>query len=414
MQIDESNHSVSLDIRSFDFYNDPYPFYEELQNRCPMFHWSEHNLWTFTRHSDVSAILRDRRFGRQISHIKSPEALGQIPEPVWRKPFFDVDRLSMIGLEPPAHTRLRGLVQKAFLGRQVETLRPRIEALCDKLIDEILERASETDLLTTYATPIPVTVIAEILGVPIEMAPELLRWSHNMVQMYEMQRTTEMERAAVKASLEFVSYLREFVAQRRRNPADDLISQLIAVEQAGEKLTENELISNTILLLNAGHEATVHAIGNGIFALLQNPEQAAMWRDLPVRLAIEFDRFAVDEILRYDTPLHQFNRWVLEPLEMHGKRFEVGQEVALLLGAANRDAAEFELPQVLDLTRQHNPHVSLGGGIHYCLGASLARLEIQIAVPKLLRRLPELQLVEKPVYRNNFHFHGLQSLKVSI
>lgn len=414
MLIDELNQSVCLDIRSADFYNDPYPFYEQLQERCPMFHWTEHDLWTFARHADVFSILRDRRFGRQISHVQTDATSSKTTDPDWRKPFFDVDRLAMIGLEPPAHTRLRGLVQKAFMGRQIDTLRPRIESICDGLLDDIQRGDSGSDLLLSYATPIPVTVITEMLGVPIEMASELVRWSHDMVQMYEMRRTDEMERSAVKASQEFVSYLRQFIEHRRRQPTNDLISQLIRVEQAGESLSEDELIANVILLLNAGHEATVHAIGNGILALLKHPNQSALWRNVEAENAAEFEQYAVEELLRFDTPLHQFNRWVLEPLKIHGRRFEVGQEVALLLGAANRDPAEFQTPHKLNLTRRHNPHVSLGGGIHYCLGASLARLEIQIAVPKLLRRFPNLRLIEEPTYRNNFHFHGLRSLKVAL
>ncbi len=411
MQIDSSAQTVSLNIRDPEFFNDPYPFYEQLQSNCPMFFWTEHQIWTFTTFTDVAAILRDRRFGRQISQLKTRTELGLPPEPIALKPFFDVDRLSMLGLEPPAHTRLRGLVQKAFMSRQVEKQRPRIESLCNDLIDEFCATGHQTDLLASYATPIPVIVIAEILGVPAKMAPELLRWSHAMVQMYELQRTSEMELAAVEASQEFVAYLREFVGQRRLRPGDDLISQLIAVESAGEKLTEDELIANCILLLNAGHEATVNVIGNGALALLKNPIQKANW--IAAADSEAFNKLAVEELLRFDTPLHQFNRWVLEPLEMHGRRFEVGQEVALILGAANRDPNQFDAPHELRLDRQTNPHLSLGGGIHYCLGAPLARLEVQIAIPMLLKRLPNLSLVEQPVFKNNYHFHGLESLQVA-
>ena len=410
MQINSSTQSVSLNILDPEFFNDPYPFYERLQSQTPMFFWEEHKLWTFTTYADVAAILRDRRFGRQISHLKTRAELGLPPEPVALKPFFDIDRLSMLGLEPPAHTRLRGLVQKAFMARQVEKLRPRIESLCHQLIDSFSSTVRQTDLLANYATPIPVIIIAEILGVPSEMAPELLRWSHAMVQMYELQRTAEMESAAVKASQEFMAYLREFVEQRRLRPSDDLVSQLIAVESAGEKLTEDELISNCILLLNAGHEATVNVIGNGVLALLKNQSQKANW--IAASDSDEFNKLAVEELLRFDTPLHQFNRWVLEPLEMHGRQFEVGQEVALILGAANRDPAQFDAPQELRLDRQPNPHLSLGGGIHYCLGAPLARLEVQIAISLLLKRLPNLSLTEQPVFKNNYHFHGLESLLV--
>lgn len=414
MLIDPPNRRVSLNIRDPDFYQDPYPFYETLHQDCPVFHWTEPDLWTFTRHADVNAILRDRRFGRQISHLQTAEQRERSQPRPELKPFFDIDRLSMIGLEPPAHTRLRGLVQKAFVGRQVQEYRPQVETLCHELIDQIIQDNDNAtvDLLASYATPIPVCIIAQMLGVPDEMTGELLRWSHDMVQMYEMQRTPESELAAVKASQEFVRYLRNLVSDRRRKPKNDLISQLIAVEAEGEKLTEEELIANCILLLNAGHEATVNVIGNGMLALLNHPDQMQRWRD-NIGSSAEFDQRAVEELLRYDTPLHQFNRWVLEPLTLHGRRFEVGQEIALLLGAANRDALVFDAASQLDLTRKHNPHVSFGGGIHYCLGASLARLEIQVAIPTLLRRLPDLQLARTPSFRNHFHFRGLEALLVS-
>lgn len=316
----------------------------------------------------------------------------------------------MLGHEPPEHTRLRGLVQKAFMAQQVEQLRPRIESLCTELLDGLAAK-NEFDLIESYATPIPVTVIAELLGVPTEMAPSLLSWSHKMVQMYEMQRTPKMESDAVKASQEFVAYLRGFVSDRRRRPSEDLISQLIAVEAEGERLTEDELISNCILLLNAGHEATVNVIGNGLLGLLKFPDQLRRWR---ANTNVSIDKIAVEELMRFDTPLHQFNRWVLEPVEFHGTKFEVGQEIALLLGAANRDPTVFDSPDNLILDRQPNPHVSLGGGIHYCLGAPLARLEIQIAVPMFIRRFPQLSLAEEPEFRNNYHFHGLESLRVNV
>lgn len=413
--IDAGVPSVSLDIRDPGFFQDPYPAYQRMHDRCPVFLWTEPDLWTFTRNADVNAILRDRRFGRQISHLQSADEIERTKPRESLKPFFDIDRLSMIGLEPPDHTRLRGLVQKAFVGRRVETYRGRIESLCNGLIDQMISDQEEglpTDLLQSYATPIPVTIIAEILGVPTTMSNELLRWSHDMVQMYEMQRTPESEMAAVAASKEFVGYLHALVECRRKKPANDLVSELIAVEAGGQRLTEDELIANCILLLNAGHEATVNVIGNGVLALLQNPDQMDLWRSRP-RNDFDFDRTAVEEILRFDTPLHQFNRWVLEPLTFGGRRFEVGQEVALLLGAANRDDDEFADAHHLDLQRRHNPHVSFGAGIHYCLGAALARLEVQVAIPTLIRRLPGLRLAGDPQFKNHYHFRGLESLDVT-
>lgn len=414
MQINSKKQTVSLNIRDHDFYNNPYPDYEKLQQQCPMFYWQEHRLWTFVNHRDVSSLLRDRRFGRQIDHLKSREELGLSAIPSNLQPFFDVDRHSMLGLEPPSHTRLRGLVQKGFMAREIERLRGRIEELCHQLIDEIEDNcgASSFDFKERYATPIPVIVIAEMLGVPKSMAPELLRWSHNMIKMYEMQRTPEMETAAVESSREFVNYLKSLVQERRRHPREDLISKLIEVESAGDRLSEDELIANCILLLNAGHEATVNVLGNGMVALLNHPQQLALWRNHGTG-DTSFSKSAVEELLRFDTPLHQFNRWVLEPLELGGHHFETGQEIALILGAANRDPAVFRNPHELQLDRHPNPHLSLGGGIHYCLGAPLARLEIQISIPVFLQRLPRVQLEKKPVYSNTYHFHGLESILMS-
>lgn len=410
MEINATERTVSLDIRDPEFFSDPYPYYHELQQRCPMFFWQEHQLWTFVSHHDVAMLLRDRRLGRQISHKKSRAELGLPAIPKNNQPFFDIDNLSMLASEPPNHTRLRGLVQKAFVAREIASLRPQIESLCKTLVSNLQERLStnpDVDLLRSYATPIPVMIIADLLGVPREKCDDLLRWSHAMVQMYEMQRTPEMEANAVNASREFVEFLRDFVNRRRDRLGDDLISHLIRVEAEGEKLTEDELIANCILMLNAGHEATVNVIGNGVLALLQNPEQASHWRDGSVA-----SDAAVEELLRFDTPLHQFNRWVLEPIEINGQRFEVGQEVALLLGAANRDASVFEQANELRLGRISNPHVSLGGGIHFCLGASLARLEISIAFETLLPSLSKLSLAEQPRFRNSYHFRGLETLKV--
>ncbi len=406
MRIDSSTQKVSLDIRDPDFYNNPYPYYAQLRSSCPMFFWEEHELWTFSRHEDVTALFRDRRLGRRIDPESIPACRRPKPESATSTPFFDIDRLSMLAQEPPTHTRLRGLVQKAFMARAVERLRPRIEQISHDLVDRMID-AGQCDLLKAFATPLPVTVIAEMLGVPTEMTGHLLAWSHAMVKMYEMERTEQIELEAVNASREFVAYLRQLVTDRRKNPTDDLISRLVEVEEAGEKLTEDELISNCILLLNAGHEATVNLIGNGMFALLKHPDQIGRWR-----ADSSLTETAVEELLRYDTPLHQFNRWVLQPFEFRGQQFEVGQEIAMLLGSANRDCDVFHSPSELNLGRKKNPHVSLGGGIHYCLGAPLARLELSVAFTVLIERLPQMELAEEPKYCNSFHFHGLESLIV--
>ncbi|MFT5193714.1 MAG: cytochrome P450 [Cellvibrionaceae bacterium] len=412
MQINQKTRTVSLNVRESDFYNDPYPYYEKLRKETPVFFWEDYKKWTFVNHKDVNAILRDRRFGRQISHVVPADSELIVKPRPELKPFYDAELFSLLLLEPPDHSRLRGLVQKAFMSRQVEKLQPRIiqlaQQLCDKMAQTIADEGV-CDLKAVFATPIPVIVIAEMLGIPTDMADHLLHWSHCMVKMYEPDCTAENEQAAVIAAQEFFDYLKDFVAIRRKDLKDDLISHLISVEEEGEKLTEHELICNCILLLNAGHEATVNVVGNGVNALLQNREKWDQWRHSP-----ELSKTAVEELMRFDTPLHIFDRWVLEDLEYEGRFFKKGTEVSLVLGAANRDPAVFESADKMILDRPKNPHVSLGGGIHFCIGAPLARLELQTSLPILMSRFPSLQLAESPVYANSYHFHGLESLLVKL
>ena len=408
MQIDRNAKSLQLNIRDPQFYNNPYPIYHQILESCPIFYWETYGMWSFVSHEDVSTLLKHKSLGRQITHIMSREAAGLPPEPPHLKPFYDADRYSLLALEPPDHTRLRGLVQKGFMARQIKRLQPRIAQLSHDLIDK-MEAKGEFDLITDFGTPIPVIVIAELLGVPTEMADHLLNWSHAMVKMYHLERTAEVEQEAVTASADFVSFLRDYIGRRRKAPQDDLISQLISVEEAGKKLTEDELISTCIVLLNAGHEATVNVVGNGVYALLQHRDQFERWRAEPGLAAA-----AVEELMRFDTPLHVFDRYVLEDFEYKGHRFTQGEKVLLVLGAANRDPAVFDQPDRLDIGRSPNPHVSLGGGIHYCLGAPLARLELQTSLPILLERLPNLRLKEEPVFQNTYHFHGLESLWLTV
>lgn len=410
MHLEINDLSVRLNPREPHFYNNPYPYYEALRQHSPVFRWEDFDLWCYLNHDDVNALLRDRRFGRQITHLRTRQELGWPPIPDELRPFYDVDDATMIQMEPPNHTRLRGLVQKAFMARQIETLRPRLQRLCDHLIDRMLEQ-QEVDLLPAFATPVPVIAIAEMLGVPVEMKDHLLRWSHAMVAMYELGRTVEQEQRAVQATREFYDCLADIVRERRRQPSEDLITKLIEAEDQGDKLTEHELISSCTQLLNAGHEATVNVVGNGVYALMKHREQWNKWVASP-----SLSRTAVEELMRFDTPLHLFTRWVLEDLEYKGRAFKFGDQIALLLGAANRDPARFVEPNMLDITRalDGNPHVSFGGGIHFCVGAPLARLELDVALSTLARRIPNLQLVEEPEYRNAYAFHGLKSLKVAV
>lgn len=402
---------VRLNPRDPHFYNNPYPYYETLRQSAPAFYWEDFDLWCYLNHEDVSALFRDRRLGRQITHLKTREELGWPPIRADLQPFYKYDDLSIIQQEPPNHTRLRGLVQKAFMARQIEGMRPRIRQLCHQLLDGV-QGAGEFDLLAKYATPVPVIVIAEMLGVPTAMSDALLRWSHAMVAMYELGRSSEQEQRAVQATLEFADYIRSLVNERRRQPQNDLITLLIEAEEQGEKLTEDELVSSVMQLLNAGHEATVNVVGNGVYALIQQREQwDALVRDPNPALV----RSTVEELLRYDTPLHLFTRYVLEDgFTYKGKSYAFGEQIALLLGAANRDPSRFVNADQLNIRRpiEENPHVSFGGGIHFCVGAPLARIELQESIQAIAQRMLNLQLAAQPEYRNAYHFHGLKELRV--
>jgi cytochrome P450 len=400
MKIDSNTRSVDLDPRDTQFYENPYPIYHELRRKVPAFKWQQYGYWCFAGHEDVNALLRDRRFGRQILHVATREELGLAEIPTRLKPFYDFEQHSLLELEPPVHTRLRGLVSRAFLSRQVERLRPKIESLSNQLIDGF-EKKDEVDLLSTYATPIPIIVICELLGVPTEKADQLLSWSHDMVAMYMARRDRAVEDGAVKATVAFSDYMRGLVKERRKNLRDDLLSALIRAETEGQKLSENELITTAILILNAGHEATVHSIGNGVKTLLE------LGINEPITESL------IEEILRFDAPLHLFTRYALEDIEYAGIRFRKGEEVGLMLGAANRDPARFDNPDQFNQAREPNPHVSFGAGIHFCIGAPLARLEMLIAFQTLFSRLPNLAIASQPHYKDVYHFHGLEELQVS-
>ena len=398
---------VTPDPRDPDFYNNPYPAYDAIREKSPVFFWQQYGFWCFSRHEDVSALFRDKRFGRQILHRVTREELGWPAPAEHVKPFYDVEQYSLLELEPPDHTRLRTLINRAFVSRQVDRLAPRIEALAHELIDGF-EPAGTVELIEAFATPIPVILIAELLGVPAAMAPQLLDWSHKMVAMYQFGRTHEIETAAVAATQDFVHFLRRYIAERRKAPADDLISHLIAAETEGKRLSEDELVSTCILVLNAGHEATVHAIGNAVKAILEHKIDARACLNDPARA-----EGLIEEVLRFDAPLHMFTRYALENLDFRGVTLKKGDVVGLMLGAANRDPARFEHPDTLDPTRPLNAHTSFGGGIHFCIGAPLARLEMRVALKVLFERLPRLQLAGKPVYRDAYHFHGVERLDLA-
>jgi cytochrome P450 len=396
--------SVSLDPRDAVFVQDPYPFYAKWRAESPVFHWKQLGHWCFAAYDDVGALLRDRRFGRQILHLATREELGWPDTPEHLLPFYRFEEHSLLEVEPPVHTRLRGFINPSFLPRQIERLRPEVERLAHELIDRFAADGS-TDLITAFAEPIPVMVIARFLGVPDDMAPQILGWSHDMVAMYQARRDRAIEERAVSATVAFTAYMRELVTEHRRLPADDFLSQLVtARDDHDTMLTDDELVTTAILLLNAGHEATVHSLGNGVQALLRHSSAANFLAD-PARCS--------EEMLRFDTPLHMFKRYALGDLEYQGVALKKGDQVGLLLASANRDEAKFAAAADFIPLRSPNPHVSFGAGIHYCVGAPLARLEMQTALRVLFERLPRLRLDGLARYRDTWHFHALESLPVT-
>ncbi len=381
-----------------DFVQDPYRFYDRARAAGPLVWWQDYALPCATTHGAAGAILRDRRFGREAPAGAAPDILPHLA------PFYAIEAHSMLEAEPPRHTRLRALVLRAFTSRRIAALAPEIGALCHALIDRF--PAEPFDLLPAYAREVPVIVIARLLGVPEAMAPELLAWSNAMVAMYQARRTRATEDAAARAAAEFAGFLAGYVEERRHRPADDLITHLIAAEDDGTRLSTDELIATAILLLNAGHEATVHTLGNGVKALLGHGANPAWLADTAIESTVE-------EILRFDPPLHMFTRYAYEDMEILGHRVRRGDRVACLLAAAGRDPAAHERPHRFDPARRPKPNLAFGAGIHFCVGAPLARLELRIALAALFARLPRLRLAEPPRYADLYHFHGLDRLIVA-
>ncbi|GAA2664061.1 cytochrome P450 [Nonomuraea recticatena] len=386
-----------------DFVASPYAVYDELRREAPVSFFEPTGQWLIARHADVNALLRDRRLGRSYLHLATHEEFGREPEPDFQEPFWRVIRAGMLDVEPPVHTRLRRLVSKAFTPRMVESMRPRVRAIVEGLVDDFVEKGGG-DLIAEVAEPLPVTVIAEMLGVPDADRHLLRPWSADICGMYELNPSQEAQHTAVRAASEFSDYLKGLARARRAAPGEDLISALAQIEE----LTEDELVGTCVLLLNAGHEATVNVTGNGWWSLFRNPSELVRLREdlslLPT---------AVEELMRYDTPLQMFERWVLEDIEVGGVSIPKGVEIALLFGSANRDPEVFDRPDTLDVGRADNPHISFGAGIHFCLGAPLARIELVESFGALLRRAPDIALVEEPEWNPGYIIRGLRSLDVS-
>ena len=385
---------------------DPYPYYARLRAADPV-HWADQfDGWVLTRYADVLAVLRSpHASAERIATARQRVA------PEFRAP-YDVRQHSMINADAPRLTRLRLLVNKAFTPRTVEELAPFIRSFVDKALDAAAARG-RMDLMADLAFPLPATVIAEMLGVPPEDRDRFKQWSDDTTAgagNLPSNLSPEVLRKSVGGVRALQAYFRDIVARRRAEPGDDLISGLIKAQEEGDRLSDQELLANCVLLLNAGHETTTNLIGNGTYALLRHPDQLKRLRDDPSLIPT-----AVEELLRYDSPVQFTHRILTADVELGGKTLRAGQMVLLLLAAANRDPEQFPDPDKLDVSRQNNKHVAFGLGSHFCLGAPLARLEGRFVFEALLRRAPNLRLDgPAPRYRQNFNLRGLESLHVSL
>ncbi len=390
-----------------DFIADPYPVLNAIREATPGFRNPMNGQWTITRFADVQETLRDRRLGRNYTHRYTHEQFGQSePDPRWAA-FQQHEAWSLLCLEPPDHTRIRRLVAKVFTPRAVASLRPQIESFSAELLDEC-QAKGQFELLRDYAMPYSVAVICSMLGVPRADTQLLLDWSHAIVKMYELSTSDAVRTAANTAAQEYIAYTRALIAEKRRDPDGLLVSELVRVEDEGDVLTEDEIVSTTMVLLEAGHEATVNTLGNGVRALLHHPEQ---WQRV-VRGEVAA-KAAVEEMLRWDAPLQLFERWILEDgVQIAGETLNVGDEVAMLFGAAERDPRRFDDPDRFDVGRGDAAHIGFGGGIHFCVGAPLARQEIEVSLAGLVARFPGLELVDEPEYQPNFVIRGLTGLHV--
>lgn len=399
---------ASFDVSDPEFIADPYPTLGAIREATPIY-WSElTEQWVITRFADVHAVLRDRRLGRDYTHVFSHADVGRVdPDSRWAD-FHEHEAWSLLCLEPPDHTRIRRLISKVFTPSAVARLRPHIDATSDALLDHCADLGT-FDLLADYAQPFSVAVICSMLGVPVADTQLLLDWSHAIVKMYELSASVETKRAANDAAREYVAYTKALIAEKRSDPDDLLVSALVRVEDAGDTLTEAEIVSTTMVLVEAGHEATVNTLGNGFRALMHHP---AEWHRLAT--AAVDPSIAIEELLRFDAPLQMFERWVLEPdVEIGGRSLAVGDEVAMLFGSAQRDPRRFDHPDRFDVGRGDPAHIGFGGGIHFCVGAPLARAELAQSVTGIVARFPDLALVDEPDYHPTFVIRGLTGLRLS-
>ena len=392
-----------IDFNNPTFVADPYEQLKALREiGKPVWHEGM-QIFLAARHGDANDVFRNKSLGRIFTDKK--------PDFEWET-FNWLHSDSILDSEPPKHTRLRSLVAKAFNRNKIEGMRPAVERITQQLLDAIDEKVKSGenfDLIADYAEPLPVKIIADLLGFP-ESEEHLLRpWSQSIVKMYEVNPSEQYQIEAKKAAGEFAEYVRNLAEHRKTNPGQDLITDLAMVEENGEKLNSHELVATCVLLLNAGHEASVNAFGNGMVAALERPDQAELLR----KNSRAITETALEEFMRFDAPLHLFERTATVDTELGGVKIEKGQKIAALIGSANRDSSVFEKADEMDLTRDPNPHIGFGAGIHFCLGAPLARLEMGVSLPALWEKYPNMQLAGTPMRRPTFVLRGYESVSIS-
>ncbi len=397
---------ASIDITSATFKANPFPFYAQLRAQAPVFAVklpTKERAWLVTRYDDVLSVLKDERFAKDRRNAMSPEQLKKQP---WIPPMFKPLERNMLDLDSPDHTRLRALVHKAFTPRLIEQMREQIQALTNELLDAV-EPNGSMDLIADFALPLPLTVIGRILGVPSEDNDKFHRWTKTMIS----GGTNRNLFVLVPSMMSFMGYLKKLIKQRRAAPKDDLVTALVQAKDGSDSLSEDEILAMIVILLVAGHETTVNLIGSGTLALLEHPDQLVKLRNEPTLI-----KTAIEELVRFVCPVETATeRYAREDIPIVGTTIPRGELVLAVLGSANRDAKYFDNPDALDITRSNNKHLSFGHGVHYCLGAPLARLEGQIAISTLLQRMPYLHLSVAPDqlrWHGAFVLRGLEALPV--
>jgi cytochrome P450 len=405
---DRSSVHDPVNIASPEFKANPFPYYARLRAEAPVYRMilpTKEPAWLITRYDDVAMVLKDERFVKDVSNALTSEQIARQP---WFRKVFKTLKRNMLNQDPPNHPRLRALVHKAFTPRMIELMRDRVSDLTDELLDNVQGRG-QFDLIRDYALPLPSTIIAEMLGVPADDRHAFHRWSNALLTAAV---STPALLQAIPNIWALLRYMRKIIKKRRADLKDDLISALIRAEESGDRLSEDELLAMALLLLVAGHETTVNLIGNGTLTLLEHPEQMELLRSEPTLI-----RSALEELLRFASPVEMATeRYTREDVTISGETIPSGEMVFAVVASANRDDRQFTSPDSLDITREPNKHLSFGLGAHFCLGASLARMEGQIAISTLLRRLPDLRMTvatDRLRWRGGLLLRGLESLPLT-